>query len=438
MFRAGIVGLFLAVSALFSFGAYAACADGDDYHPDGTSAYNHYVACGTYSGAGDRTDASGHTWTGWKSVWAVNGVWHSLNHWFPGGINPLVCASGQNINTSNGTCYVAPPPVDCSKEKGNTESRVLSQANASNYCFGVIQIVDPTKPWDTSHPENYSEGKCAVVLDPSAGAMMHNMSTGEVEGVFTFTGETCSTGATANPSVPSTPTAQAPQQSCITGASGTVACVSAKNTPNCGTFNGKEICVDSPPAGNCTFAGSGNWACSSTASSPPKPTVPPELSMDGHAKNGATDTLLIFPPGAQGGDANSTYTAGGSTGGTGTGCGTASNPCKIDETGTPTASYSDFASANGTLDSAVTDAQGEGANGSQGDGSTVASGARGAIDSALPSGGDCSPLTMSLPGGRQVVIDLADKCSDFRAALAWMLGIATAWFVLDLIFRKPV
>lgn len=346
------------------------------------------------------------------------------------------CGDGYTPDPAGPGCK-PPPVIDCSRQKGDVVQKKLTAGNSSNWCFPTGQLIDPSKDLT---PDNFITGSCAVELSPNDGAAVRDVSTGDWLGTYRFTGQKCGDGATPNPSVPvpTTPTPPAPaptEKQCIVGSGGTEACITP-GRKNCGTFNGTPVCVNSPPPGNCTFASGGNWACDSAAPTPPKPASTPEFEMPGRNAKGQSGTLDIFPPNATGGgDANSTYTSGSSS--DSGGCGDEAHPCKIDETGTPTVSDADFADAKGALDQALTDAQGEGGDGPQGDGSGTASGARAALNAALPTPGDCGPLVMTLPGGRSYDIDLYDRCSDFRAGLGWMLGLSTAWFVLDLIFKRP-
>lgn len=432
-YRAGIVSLLAVLALFFGRGAFAACdyQTGVQYFNSATDANNQWVACGSYAyGCPTGQNPNPLKYGELYDVFGVNGVWKDACYLYPKSASDA-CPTGQTMDRTTGACVTPPPPVDCAGRKGKEAIGTLTGAHMPDgtFCANVVDSYYPNGPnanWSTT------SGSCTAVMSVSIES--GDASKGAYR--YVYTGETCSTNPVGTPSPPdSSGQPTFPSNGCITGSAGDTVCLDTSKAQNCGSVNGTDVCVDKVPAGNCTFLAGGNWACASTAASPPKPTVAPSASMVGHTANGSEGTVLIFPRGATGGDPNSTYTGAG-TGTTGTPCGTATTPCKIDETGTPTVSDADFAAAKGTLDGAVTSAQGEG-DGPQGDGSGTASGARSAIDSALPSGGDCSPLVMALPGGREVVIDLADKCSDFRAALAWMLGIATAWFVLDLLFRGP-
>ena len=345
-----------------------------------------------------------------------------------------------------GAC--APPPeLDCGREAGKVVRAKLASANAQNWCFETGQTIDPDS--DISN-DNFVTGSCQGVVDPS-GTLITDLATGELIGSFKLTGQPCSD---PNPDVPE-PTVEepeAPDEVCVTGSSGTKACVSKDNPANCGEFNGQKICVDSPPPGNCTFFGGGNWVCDSNAPTPPAPADPPgsttpaqpEFSQSGRGQTGQPSTVNIYPPGVEGGDSGSTYTppdtgdgvgdgeGGGSCGGEG------QPPCKVDEDGTPTFEDGEISDATGALDGTLSDAEGAGDSAPFGDGSTVASGARSGITGALPAGGDCGPIVWTLPFGNEVTIDLYDKCGPFRDAMAWVLGLFTAWYLIQLAFRAPV
>lgn len=387
-------------------------------------------------GTGCGTSFHGTYYSYYRQI-AVDGGWNTHEYRYNGFItNP--CVAPEVVQESDGSCAIPPPEVDCGREAGKRIMGKVSNVNQANLCLPAGQLVDPNAPFSN---ENFVNGECAAVLSSDGATVVTGDfygSGGEMLTEYTFTGQACGAGETPNPDIPAPVDDSPPEDTvCMTGSSGGVACLS-KTPGNCGEFNGKRICVDSPPPGNCTFVSGSSWACDSTAPTPPKPPVDPEFIANGRGKTGQPVTTHIFPRGAEGGDSNSTLTGGGTASGNGEGgaCGGEGQPgCKIDEEGTPTVEEGEFDGASGALDGAL-----EGAEGAAGDAPVSggeASGSVSAIQSAMPSSGSCSPIIWELPGGNSMTIDLYDKCSDFRAAAAWVLGLATALYLMTLFLRSP-
>jgi len=345
------------------------------------------------------------------------------------------CPVGQEINQDTGECVVPPPEVDCAREAGKEILGKLSAPGAT-VCAGVGQLIDPNSAMT---PENFVQGACSAEAVPGGSVVTSVGGPSGQPSVLSrlrFTGAPCSSTPEILP--PSEPD-DYPDTVCLTGTSGTAACLSTKMPKNCGTFNGQQICVDDPPSGNCTFSAGGNWACDSTAATPPKPAASPEFTQSGRGPTGQPSTVQIFPPGAEGGDANSTYTGGGGAGdGEGGSCGGEGQPaCKIDEEGTPTVTSGEFGDVDGSgaMDGAIAAAgSGEGSGDSANESQTA--NPRNAISGMLPTSSDCGPIVWNWKG-YSVNLDGYTRCAPVREGLAWLFGIASSLFILALIFRAP-
>ena len=370
------------------------------------------------------------------------GYWFDGSNCVAGNVPPSACENGWQPSADGSVCE-PPPPLDCGREAGKVVRAKLGSANAQNWCFETGQTVDPN---GDITPDNFVTGSCQGVVDPS-GTLITDLASGELVGSFRLTGQPCSD---PNPDVPE-PTVEepeAPDEVCVTGSSGTKACVSKDNPANCGEFNGQKICVDSPPPGNCTFFGGGNWVCDSNAPTPPAPADPPgsttpaqpEFQQSGRGPTGQPSTVNIYPPGVEGGDSGSTYTPP-DTGGAGVGdgqgdaaCGGEGQPpCKIDETGTPEFDSGELGDPTSGLDDVV-DTVGA-MTGTEAGSASDLDAVKGDIVSALPSGGDCAPIVIEWRGA-STVIDGATKLAPLREGLAWLLGILGALSILGLLIRS--
>lgn len=350
------------------------------------------------------------------------------------GTPAVVCPQGQSLEESTGLCVVPPPVVDCSREAGKTFMAKLSQANASNYCMPAGQLVDPNGELT---PSNFVSGKCDTELSGDH-PLVADVATGEVMMELRYTGASCSENVAPNPDV-SVPTPESPEmpkdEVCMTGSSGGTACIDPATPKNCGEFNGERVCVDDPPLGNCTFAGSNSWACDSAAPTPPKPPVPPEFTVAGRKKNGQSGTMQVFPQGAEGGDENSTYTGGGAgRDGEGSACGGEGQPpCKMDETGTPEYADGDIEDPTSGLDDVLTDVQGR--SGTEAGSASDLDGVKSDIEAVLPGSGNCAPITLQWRGA-STEIDGATKLAPLRQGLSWLVGLYAAISILGVLLRK--
>lgn len=331
------------------------------------------------------------------------------------------CVLPTVVVENTGECQVPPPVGDCAKEKGKR-----TQLSGPGTCVKVHQGLNCSGGACTNAYANCTV-ELVISVTPTAGAGSYD---------YMFTGASCTTQSnTAEPQPPDTSTGEAkhPAKNCITSG-GSEYCTSSEQKPNCGTVNGNAVCVDSPPPGNCTFiGGASSWVCDIAAPTPPKPPGSPNVTIAGRMSNGQQGSVLVYPPGAEGGNSGSTYNGGqGSGTDKGFACGGEGQPkCKIDETGTPEWGEGEGGDPTSILDDGqgVIDATPGAA--SEADSSSL----RSTISGALPSGGDCAPIVLTV-AGHTTTLDGATKFAAIRQGLAWAFGLVAAYGVLMVWLRK--
>jgi hypothetical protein len=84
----------------------------------------------------------------------------------------------------------------------------------------------------------------------------------------TSVGQQCSSSLAMTPTSSVTPTGQGPAPNCQVGAGGVLACDPGNGT-GCGQFNGDEVCVPALPPNSCVSFASGGVACTSSAGAQP-------------------------------------------------------------------------------------------------------------------------------------------------------------------------
>lgn len=109
-----------------------------------------------------------------------------------------------------------------------------------------------------------------------------------------------------------------------------------------------------------------------------------------------------------------------------------SPPCKIDEEGTPEFDAAELPDPTQALQDHV--ATLEGLTGEEAGAVESTADIRGAIDGALPTSGDCGPMTLAF-GPTSLEIDGASKFAFIRQALSWVFGLLAAYTVFSVIIR---
>ena len=262
-------------------------------------------------------------------------------------------------------------------------------------------------------PTTACENECQYQRGGGVGVQLVS---GQWTAQFISTGQSCT---------PSDPEESPANSDCIADAQGNELCFDQQQT-NCGTFNGKQVCLDSLPAsGECTIIAGKGYICDAGESAPTLPDggVAPEvgtMSEEESPGSGNYNDWKIYDNGIPGDtpvDPGEPSSEEGDD-----------EPLKIDEDGVPEGSDDMY---NQQLNDAF-DSYGAGIGLESGVGAPI-------FNPGLPSSGSCAQITMNILG-RSYSFPGANGCiwlAKWRDIAGWFFYIVTAIELFKIATRRP-